>query len=120
MLVSTYLVGDPLNPPTLIADPALGTNPVINGYDSHQGDGSATKNFYMAVRNIIIDTAAIATNVQAVGMDWSVSQGCSLTNVKVHMPNFSSHIGITMNAGGSGTIISDCVSLFAPLPSLPD
>ncbi|KAF5486932.1 Glucan endo-1,3-beta-glucosidase [Colletotrichum siamense] len=107
MLVTTYLIGDAVNPPTLIADSALGTSPVINGYDSHQGDGSATKNFYMAVRNIVIDTNEIGTGVQAVGLDWSVSQGCSLTNVKIRMPNYSSHIGITMNAGGSGILISD-------------
>ncbi|KAK2035873.1 pectin lyase-like protein [Colletotrichum somersetense] len=107
MLVTTYLIGDALNPPVLIADPALGNQPVINGYDSHQGDGSATKNFYMAVRNVVIDTNEIDTGVQAVGIDWSVSQGCSLSNVKIRMPNFSSHIGITMNAGGSGILISD-------------
>lgn len=114
MLVTTFLVGDPLNPPVLIADPALGSQPVINGYDSHQGDGSATKNFYMAVRNIVIDTTEIGTGVQAVGMDWSVSQGCSLTNVKIRMPNYSSHIGITMNEGGSGILISDSVSCSCP------
>ncbi|KAK1445323.1 hypothetical protein CCUS01_12649 [Colletotrichum cuscutae] len=108
MLVTTYLVGDALNPPVLIADPALGEQPVINGYDSHQGDGSATKNFYMAVRNLVIDTTEIGTGVAAVGMDWSVSQGCSLTNVKVRMPNFSSHVGVTMAQGGSGILISDC------------
>ncbi|EFQ29041.1 hypothetical protein CGRA01v4_11404 [Colletotrichum graminicola] len=107
MLVTTYLVGDALNPPVLIADPALGNQPVINGYDSHQGDGSATKNFYMAVRNVVVDTTEIDTGVQAVGIDWSVSQGCSLSNVKVRMPNYSSHIGITMSAGGSGILISD-------------
>lgn len=111
MLVTTYLIGDAVNPPTLIADSALGTSSVINGYDSHQGDGSATKNFYMAVRNIVIDTNEIGTGVQAVGLDWSVSQGCSLTNVKIRMPNYSSHIGITMNAGGSGILISDSVSV---------
>ncbi|GKT91010.1 exo-beta-1,4-gluconase [Colletotrichum tofieldiae] len=107
MLVTTYLVGDALNPPVLVADPALGTQPVINGYDSHQGDGSATKNFYMAVRNVVVDTTDIGAGVQAVGIDWSVSQGCSLSNVKVRMPNFSSHVGITMSAGGSGILISD-------------
>jgi glucan 1,3-beta-glucosidase len=112
MLVSTYLIGDPLNPPTLIADPALGSSPVINGYDSHQGDGSPTKNFYMAVRNLVIDTTEIATNVPARGMDWSVSQACSLTRVRFRMPNFSSHIGVTMTEGGSGVLIADNVSRF--------
>jgi glucan 1,3-beta-glucosidase len=109
MLVSTFLVGDPLNPPTLIADPALGTSPVVNGYDSNQGDGSSTKNFYMTLRNINIDMTRISTSTAAVAIDWSVSQGCSLSNIHVNMPDFSSHIGITMAQGGSGTIISDSV-----------
>lgn len=111
MLVSTYLIGDAVNPPTLFADPALGTNPIISGYDPNQGSGSATKNFYMAVRNIILDTTAISTSTQAVAMDWSVSQGCSLTNMVIHMPNYSSHVGITMNQFASGTIISDSVRI---------
>ncbi|KAK6217374.1 exo-beta-1 [Colletotrichum tabaci] len=107
MLVTTFLVGDALNPPVLIADPALGGQPVINGYDAHQGDGSATKNFLMAVRNVVIDTTEVGLGAPAVGIDWSVSQGCSLSNVKIRMPNFSSHVGITMNQGGSGILISD-------------
>lgn len=97
--------------PTLIADPELGTDPVIYGYDSHQGDGSATKNFYMALRNLIIDTTEIDHGTQAVGIEWSVSQGCSMNNVKVMMPDSSSHVGVTMNEGGSGVIIADCVSI---------
>jgi glucan 1,3-beta-glucosidase len=107
--VSTYLVGDALNPPTLVADPALGGRPVINAYDDLQGMGSSTKNFYMAVRNLVIDTTGIATDVEAVGLDYSVSQGCSLNNVRIRMPNYSSHVGITMKSNGSGVIISDCV-----------
>ncbi|KAI1850545.1 hypothetical protein JX266_003827 [Neoarthrinium moseri] len=108
MLVSTYLIGDPINIPTLIADPELQEDPVIHGYDSHQGDGSATKNFYMAVRNLIVDTAEIAKATQAVAIDWSVSQGCSMNNVHITMPDGSSHKGITMSDGGSGVIIADC------------
>ncbi|ORY68799.1 pectate lyase superfamily protein-domain-containing protein [Pseudomassariella vexata] len=108
MLVSTYLIGDPLDPPTLIADPALGFDPVINGYDTHQGNGSATKNFYMSIRNIIIDTSEISTDTGITAIDWSVSQGCSMNNVQIKMPQDSKHLGITMKRGGSGIIIADC------------
>ncbi|KAK4153611.1 glucan 1,3-beta-glucosidase [Chaetomidium leptoderma] len=108
MLVNTYLIGDPLDLPTLVADPALDSNPVILGYDDHQGEGSATKNFYMAVRNFKIDTTRIASSVGARAIEWSVSQGCSLTNIHVNMPRSSGHIGLTMDMGGSGKIISDC------------
>ena len=113
MLVNTWLVGDPLNMPTFVADSSLGTDPIIYGYDPNQGSGSATKNFYMAVRNIILDTRSISTSTNAVALNWAVSQGCSLYNVQFVMPDFSNHIGVTMQSdsgGGSGTIISDCVS----------
>ncbi|KAI0134383.1 pectate lyase superfamily protein-domain-containing protein [Xylariales sp. AK1849] len=108
MLVSTYLVGDPIDPPTLIADPELDTSPVIHGYDSNQGDGSATKNFYMAVRNINIDTTEVDGDTAAAGIDWSVSQGCSMNSVHITMPDNSKHRGITMDDGGSGVLLADC------------
>jgi glucan 1,3-beta-glucosidase len=108
MLVSTFLIGDPLSPPTLVADPALNGSAIISGYDDHEGDGSSNKNFYMAVRNLEIDTTMVASNVVARAIDWSVSQACSLTNVRFKMPPSSSHVGITMSQGGSGTLISDC------------
>ncbi|KAL2196400.1 pectate lyase superfamily protein-domain-containing protein [Corynascus similis CBS 632.67] len=74
----------------------------------HQGKAGSSKNFYMAVRNLRIDTTKMPSNIAASAIDWSVSQGCSLTNVHIRMPPSSGHIGITMNEGGSGTIISDC------------
>ena len=110
MLVNTFLVGDALNPPTFVGDPSLGKNPVILGFDSFQEPIGATKNFYMSVRNIIISTEAISPQADAFAMDWSVSQGCTLTNIHIKMPSPSNHIGITMIKGGSGTIISDSVS----------
>lgn len=112
MLVNTFLVGDPLNMPRFVADSSLGTNPIIYGYDPNQGSGSATKNFYMSVRNIILDTTSVLASTNAVALNWAVSQGCSLYNVQFVMPDFSNHIGVTMQSdsgGGSGTIISDCV-----------
>lgn len=116
MLVNTYLVGDPLHMPTFVADSSLGTNPVIQGFDNAQ---QSTTNFYTGIRNIKIQTTSISTGTAAVGLNWAVSQACSLFNIVFDMPDFSSHIGITMTAfdsngnnegGGSGTLISDCVS----------
>jgi glucan 1,3-beta-glucosidase len=119
MLVNTFLVGDPLNMPTFIADSGLGTNPVIQGFDSTK---QSTTNFYTAIRNLHIRTINIDTGTKAVALNWAVSQGCSLFNVIFDMPNYSSHIGISMMAydskgndegGGSGTLISDCVGIFS-------
>lgn len=119
MLVNTYLVGDPLNMPIFVAASSLGPNPVIQGFDSSQ---QSTTNFYTGIRNIHIRTTSISTSTAAVGLNWAVSQACSLFNVVFDMPNYSSHIGITMTAvvngnnegGGSGTLISDCVGFPNP------
>jgi len=117
LLVNTFLVGDPLNMPISMADPSLGTNPIVQGFDNSQ---QSTTNFYTAIRNIKLDTTQISTTTNAVALNWAVSQGCSLFNVVFNMPDYSSHIGVTMVAydpkgnnegGGSGTLISDCVSL---------
>ncbi|PVH87617.1 glycoside hydrolase family 55 protein [Cadophora sp. DSE1049] len=115
MLANTFLVGDPLHMPIFVADSSMGTKPVIQGFDNAQ---KSTNNFYTGIRNIRIRTTSISTGTAAVGLNWGVSQGTSLFNVIFDMPNYSSHIGITMKAvvngnnegGDSGTIISDCVS----------
>ncbi|KAK4191611.1 glucan 1,3-beta-glucosidase [Podospora australis] len=107
LLVNTFLIGSPLSLPTLLASPSLGIKPVINGYDPHQGEGSPNKNFYISLRNVVVSTTRIPSNVKARGVDWSVSQACSLTNVRIIMPRGSEHTGITMDFGGSGKIISD-------------
>jgi hypothetical protein len=92
-----------------IADPALNATPVINGYDSNWEPLSSTKNFYMSIRNIRIDTSEITAEKAAVAIDWSVSQACSMNNVHITMPSPSNHTGITMKNGGSGTILADSV-----------
>lgn len=111
LLVQTMLVGDPLNVPTLKADASLGTRPIIQGFDQSRGLQSTT-NFWIGIRNIKLDTTAINVNTGAVALNWPVSQACQLTNVDFIMPNFSQHIGLTMNGGGSGTIMQDLVSLY--------
>ena len=112
MLVATMMIGDPLNKPVLKADPNLGTRPIIDGFDSSRFLGSTT-NFYIGIKNIKLDTTAIGVNTAAVALNWPVSQATQLYNVDFSMPNFSQHVGITMDGGssggGSGTILSDLV-----------
>ena len=109
MIVNSYLIGDPLDLPTLVGDSKLNST-IINGFDMWQGDIGATKNFYMSIRNLKLDTTQISRGTRVHAMDWSVSQGTSLVNVHIEMPQDSEHVGITMSQGGSGIIISDCVS----------
>lgn len=112
MLVGTMMIGDPLNKPVLKADANLGTNPIIDGFDSSRFLVSTT-NFFIGIKNIKLDTTSINTNTPAVALNWPVSQATQLYNVDFNMPNFSKHVGITMDGGssggGSGTILSDLV-----------
>ncbi|KAK4141281.1 glucan 1,3-beta-glucosidase [Dichotomopilus funicola] len=108
MLVNTYLVGDAVDLPKLVAHHTMWEDPVILGYDAYQGEGGSTKNFYMAVRNLHINTTTVPLGARARAIEWSVSQGCSLTNVHVTMAHGAAHVGVSMDHGGSGTIISDC------------
>jgi glucan 1,3-beta-glucosidase len=110
MLVNTMLVGDPLNVPTLKAASSLGTNPIIQGFDQSRNLQSTT-NFYIGLRNLVLDTTGIDTSTEAIALNWPVSQACTLSNVQFNMPDYSSHVGVDMNGGGSGTVISDLVSL---------
>ncbi|KAK4222981.1 glucan 1,3-beta-glucosidase [Podospora fimiseda] len=107
LLVNTFLIGDANNPPILIADPGLGINSVINAFDPFQGEGSANKNFFVALRNIKVDMTRVDLGIEAKGINWSVSQGCSLTNIEVIMVIGGKHKGIVMEPGGSGAVISD-------------
>lgn len=128
LLVGTFLVGDALNLPTLVAHPDLastgsgsGSGPVvIYAHDNHFKTNAASQNFYITVRNLIIDTTGLDPEVQIAGLDWSVSQGCSLGNVHFVMASETGgqnrHTGITMSQFGSGIEVADCVSsIFIPL-----
>ncbi|KAK9319641.1 glycoside hydrolase family 55 protein [Lipomyces orientalis] len=108
-LINTMIIGDPLNPPTLIADSSLGTNSIIWASDQRQ---PATNQFFQVIRNIHFDTTRIAASVRANALNWPVSQACQLLNVNITMPDYSQHVGIQMvggndMTGGSGTILGD-------------
>ena len=69
------------------------------------------------VRNIILDTTGFPATSRITALNWAVSQGTSLYNVQINMPNFSQHYGIEMLSntgccgGGSGIMLGDLVSL---------
>lgn len=95
---------------------------VIYGHDDHFKTNAASQNFYITVRNLIIDTTDVDPSVEIAGLDWGVSQGCSLVNVHFVMPPSSGdhnrHTGVTMSQFGSGIEVSDCVSLVVFPPPL--
>ncbi|TVY17266.1 Glucan 1,3-beta-glucosidase [Lachnellula arida] len=108
--VQTMLIGDPLNPPVLIADPSLGTDPIVYVYDS-DFEYITTTQFFQGLRNLVFDTTRAPANQSANGINLPGSQANSVINCHFIMTVGSQHLGIQMygpdGAGGSGTILGD-------------
>ncbi|KAJ3986081.1 glycoside hydrolase family 55 protein [Lentinula detonsa] len=110
----TQLLGDPRDPPTLLADESFRDLAVIDADPYIPGEGGAQwftnqNNFYRTVKNFIIDVRRVpATVSQGTGIHWQVAQATSLQNIKFYMsedPN-TAHQGIWME-NGSGGFMSD-------------
>lgn len=111
MRLNTILVGDPLNRPIFKASSNFNGATLINGNDYATNGASGTTNFFIGIKNIIIDTTNINPNTAVVALTWGVAQACQLTNIKIQMPsNSGGHVGIDLNQG-STTAVSDIVSL---------
>ncbi|KAI2631894.1 glycoside hydrolase family 55 protein [Hypoxylon sp. NC1633] len=103
--VGMILMGDPIDPPTIKAAGNFSGDFMIFAKDPSQG---STTNFYIGMKNVIIDTLDYDKDRNLTLVDWSVSQACQLTNVRFEMPYESTgHVGIAMPEGGSGLIMED-------------
>lgn len=111
MRLNTILVGDPLNRPIFKASSNFNGATLINGNDYATNGASGTTNFFIGIKNIVIDTTLINPNTAVVALTWGVAQACQLTNIKIQMPsNSGGHVGIDLNQG-STISVSDIVSL---------
>ena len=105
LYVGTVLIGDPLKPPILKAGPHFMGNTLIYAKDPNF---ESTTTFYIALKNLQLDSTNISKDANFTLLDWSVSQGTQLVNVVFNMPTFSKgHTGIAMPEGGSGTHMSN-------------
>ncbi|KAF1351319.1 putative exo-beta-1,3-glucanase [Delphinella strobiligena] len=105
LYVGTVLMGNPLNPPIIKASTGFNGNTMIYGKDPHH---DSTINFYLAIKNLVVDSTAVDPATTLTLLDWSVSQATQLTNIVFQMPNYSiGHTGIAMPEGGSGTMMGD-------------
>jgi glucan 1,3-beta-glucosidase len=95
MRLGTVLMGDPTNPPTLLATSSFANDHIIYGKDPVQ---PGTNNFYIAIKNLVIDSTNIDKDKTIAHLDWTVSQATQLTNIVFRMPNFSTgHTGVTVS-----------------------
>lgn len=103
LYVGTLLVGNPLNPPVLKAASSFPSDHIVYGKDPHQG---GTTNFYIGIKNIIIDSTAVSPSQSIALLDWTVSQGTQLANVVFNMPNYSTgHVGVTSQYDYNSNVI---------------
>jgi glucan 1,3-beta-glucosidase len=87
-------MGDPTNPPTLKAVSNFPSDHIIFAKDPVQ---PGTNNFYIAIKNLIIDSTNVDKATTIGHIDWTVSQATQLTNIVFNMPNFSTgHAGVTV------------------------
>lgn len=103
LYVGTVLVGDPINPPTLKASSNFADDHIIYGKDPSYG---GTTNFYIGIKNLIIDSTSVDGSTSLGLIDWTVSQGTQLANVVFNMPDYSTgHIGITSQYDSNSNVI---------------
>ncbi|RAL02841.1 glycoside hydrolase family 55 protein [Aspergillus ibericus CBS 121593] len=93
LYVGTVIIGDPTDPPVLKASSDFADDHIIYGKDPNFG---GTINFYIGIKNVILDSTDIDADKAITLLDWTVSQATQLTNVGFNMPNYSSaHVGLT-------------------------
>lgn len=104
LFVGTVIVGDPINPPVLKASSNFPDDHIVYGKDPNLG---GTVNFYIGIKNIVIDSTAVEPSQSLALLDWTVSQATQITNVMFNMPLGSTgHTGLTTDYGyNSNTIL---------------
>jgi glucan 1,3-beta-glucosidase len=86
LYVGTVLMGNPLNPPIIKASSNFNGDTMIYGKDPNH---DSTINFYIGIKNLILDSTAVDKSKLFKLLDWSVSQATQLANIVFQMPNFS-------------------------------
>ncbi len=103
--VDNVIMGDPLNPPILRA--SAGFNQKFLWY-AKDPNFDSTINFYIAMKNVVLDSTLVPGAQNITLIDWSVSQAVQLTNVVFNMaPGATGHTGLSMPEGGSPLMMND-------------
>ncbi|KUJ06906.1 pectin lyase-like protein [Mollisia scopiformis] len=102
--VDTFFIGNPIKRPTLKVASNFTGSTLLYMKDP---DLDATINFYIGVKNFVLDSTAYDPDTAFTIIDWSVSQATQLTNVLFRMPQSSQHTGVSTPEGGSGTYMGN-------------
>ena len=106
----TQMVGDAVNPPTLLASTSFAGIALIDS-DPYLPGGANwwtnQNNFYRQVRNFVIDVSQVSGS--ATGIHWQVAQATSLSHIVFKMATDGrNHQGLFME-NGSGGFMSDLI-----------
>ncbi|ORX38303.1 pectate lyase superfamily protein-domain-containing protein [Kockovaella imperatae] len=104
MYVDTIFMGNPIDRPGIVAASNFTNTTMITGFDPAF---DAPTNFYMSVKNLILDSTQFDGSTELLLLDWGVSQATQLTNVLFRMPQGSEHTGVSTVQGGSGTFMGN-------------
>jgi glucan 1,3-beta-glucosidase len=110
----TMLIGDATSPPTLKATANFKGFGLIDGdpYWSSDLNWVSVNNFYRQIRNLVIDTTAVAPGTACTGIHWPTSQATSLQNVKFNMPIGNGVVHVGLFIGQSSLDILELLSSF--------
>lgn len=103
--VSTVIMGDPTNLPTIKAASNFRGASLLFGHDQFH---SGLIGFYHGVKNLVLDTTAVPSTQSIALLEWSVSQNNLLSNVEFNMPvGATKHIGVATNGISSALIMNN-------------
>jgi len=103
----TQLVGDALNPPTIVGTSDFAGIALLDA--DPYGNGGVNwyinqNNFFRQVRNFVIDVSAVDGGINGAGIHWQVAQATSLQNIHFKMSTNANtqQQGIFMDNGSGG------------------
>ncbi|KAJ2978076.1 hypothetical protein NQ176_g4021 [Zarea fungicola] len=107
--VDTVIMGDPTNMPVLQAADTWATTDKFFLY-GHDYNYDSTINFYIGLKNVVLDSSKVPAAQNITLLNWAVSQNVQLANVVFNMADKGTgHTGLSMPEGGSPLIMNNLV-----------
>lgn len=107
--VDTVIMGDPTNKPVLQAADTFSDQYKFLLY-GHDYNYDSTINFYIGLKNVVLDSSHVPAKQNITLLNWAVSQNVQLANVVFNMADGGvGHTGLSMPEGGSPLIMNNLV-----------
>lgn len=107
----TQIIGDPTNPPVIKASGSFSKESLsLIDANPYLSTGTlawnSTNVFFRQIRNLVLDTTALAPDFPAVGIHWPSSQATSITNCVFRLSSIpgNRHTGLLIEEGSGGLL----------------